>query len=180
MENRRHSGRREIMSGFLTDILALTCIAGSAATSGAVTLAFLDGQDPVQGNCAVGEFSVAPNVVVSGRAGAHAIVMSTPRVHVHASHDCGAVVSENVRIRMKGIQRDLEEARVRFEVARVGAEEARMQGEMMKMQAEEIRHVMEEARERALEARGNMDEVRLQEIQLLLEKVEKGSGGQLD
>ena len=76
------------MSGFGTDILALACIAGSAATSGAVTLAFLDGPDPVQGNCAVEEFTVAPNVVVSGRGSTRAIVLATPRVHVHASHDC--------------------------------------------------------------------------------------------
>jgi hypothetical protein len=168
------------MSGFGTDILALACIAGSAATSGAVTLALFDGHDPAQANCAVEGFALAPNVVVSGRSGARAIVMTTPRVHVHASHDCKAVVSENVRIRMEHMRHEMEEARVRIEVERVGAEEARVRGEILRLQADQARQLMEEARERAVEARGSMEEAHLQEIQLLLEKVEKGSGGQMD
>jgi len=168
------------MSGFGTDILALACIAGSAATSGALTLAFMDGHDPAEQNCAVEAFSVAPNVVVSGRAGARAVVLATPRVHVHASHDCRRVVSEKVRIRMEGMQREMEEARIRIEEARVGAEEARAKGEIMRLQADQVRHLLEEARERAIEAKGELEDARLQEIQFLLQKAEKGGGGQKD
>jgi len=168
------------MSGFGTDILALACIAGSAATSGALTLAFMDGPGSAQADCAVEAFSVAPNVVVSGRDGARAVVLATPRVHVHASHDCRRVVSERVRIRMEGMQREMEEARIRVEAARARAEQSRARAEIIRLQGDQVRHLLEEARERTMEAKGELEDARIQEIQFLLQKAEKGGGGQMD
>ena len=175
------------MSGFGTDIVALACIVGSAATSGAVTLAFLDGGENVKADCAVEAFTVSPNLIVSGRSGARTVVMRTPQLRLHSAHDCGVVVTEGVQIHMQDVRQEVERVRVRVEVARAEAEAAREGVEIFRVQADEARALIEEARAEMEETRGEMEEGRaedladhLRETELLLEVVKKVSGVQTD
>jgi hypothetical protein len=182
------------MSGFGTDIVALACILGSAATSGAVTRAFLDGNPPAQADCAVEAFTVSPNVVVSGGNGAHAIVMTTPRLHMQSVRDCRLSVGEEVRIDLEKARREMEKARVRIEVARAGAEEARESARRIRIQGSEARLLREEVSRQMEEARAQMEatlesanEARLEALakalkgtEIQVEVVKNGSGGQMD
>jgi hypothetical protein len=183
------------MSGFGTDIVALACILGSAATSGAVTMAFLDGNPPAQADCAVEAFTLSPNVVVSGRHGAHAIVMTTPRLHVQSARDCRLTVGEEVRIDLEKARREMERARVRIEVARAGAEEAREAARMIRIEGSEARLLREEVSRQMEEAQAQLEatlesanEARLEALakalkgtEIQVDVVKKGSsGGQMD
>jgi len=182
------------MSGFGTDIVALACILGSAATSGAVTLAFLDGDHPAPPNCAVEAFSVSPNVVVAEGSGAHAIVMATPRVHMRSAHDCRFAVGEEIRVDLENVRREMERARVRIDLARAGAEEARdaariirIRGGEARLLREEVSRQMEEAQaeieaalEKANEARMEALSEALGETEVRVEVVKRGSGGEMD
>jgi ATP-dependent protease ClpP protease subunit len=154
-----------IMSGFGTDMVALACILGGAATGGAMTMALQAGGEDVRMDCAVETMSVGSQIVVTGDHGARAIVKSTPQMELHQAHDCQLAVAGEVRIHMEEVRREMEEARGRVEVVRIH---------------------MDEARTLAEEARASVDEVRLQEFEILLEKVEKvekvekGRGGRMD
>ena len=88
-----------------------------------------------------------------------AIVLSTPHLEMHAAHDCQMVVAGEVKLHMEEVRREMEEARGRVEVVRIH---------------------MDEARALAEAARASVDQLRLEELQVILEKVEKGSGGQMD
>jgi ATP-dependent protease ClpP protease subunit len=147
-----------IMSGFGTDMVALACILGGAATGGAMTMALQAGGEDVRMDCAVEAMSVGSQIVVTGDHGARAIVMSTP-LEMHQARPCQMAVAGEVRIHMEEVRREMEEARGRVEVVRIH---------------------MDEARALAEEARASVDEVRLQEFEVLLEKVEKGRGGRMD
>jgi hypothetical protein len=183
------------MSGFGTDIVALACILGSAATSGAVTMAFLEGDPPAQADCAMEALSVSPNVVVSGGHGAHAIVMTTPRIHLQSARDCRLTVGEEVRIDLERARREMERARVRIEVARAGAEEAREAARMIRIQGSEARLLREEVSRQMKEAQALMEatlesanEARLEALAEALKGTEiqvdvvkkRSSGGQMD
>jgi len=182
------------MSGFGTDVVALACIVGSAATSGAATLAFMDRGQADPEPCTVEAFAMAPNVVVSEGRGGHAIVMTAPRVHVHSAHDCRAMVGEEVRLNLEVMRREMERARVRIEVARTEAESARETARVIRIQGreavllreealqqmEKAQAQMEEAMEQAGQARMEAVERALKEAQARMEAVKKGSGGQME
>ena len=78
------------MSGFGTDVVALTCILCGAAAGGAATLALMDVQDEVALRCTVATVEASPRVVVAvgGEEGA---IIVRPRVRIHTSHDCASV-----------------------------------------------------------------------------------------
>jgi hypothetical protein len=182
------------MSGFGTDIVALACILGSAATSGAVTMAFLDGHPPAHADCAVEAFSVSPNVVVSGGDGVHAIVMATPRVHMRSAHDCRFAVGEEIRVDLEKVRREMDRARIRVEVARAGAEEAREAARIVRIRGNEARLLREEVSKEMEEARAQMEaalesanEARLEALaealrgtEVRVDVVKKGSGGGME
>ena len=182
------------MSSFGTDIVALACIAGSAATSGAVTLAFLDGDHGADAPCAVEALAVTPRVVVSGNGGTETIVMATPNVRIQSSTKCGAWHPEHIHIRTKHMRREMEDARVHIEVARASAERARERAEVVRMRIREAREGESEAREGFERMRAEMEAARarieaaeleslaerLKEAQVRVEVVKKGSGGQMD
>jgi len=179
------------MSGFGTDIVALACIVGSAATSGAATLAFLDGDNSSPADCAVETMSVSPNLVVSGIGGHHAVVMATPRVRVESAGDCRQVIGERVRVDLERVRRDMDRARIQIEVARAQAEEARDAVRVIRIQGDEARVLREDAMERvkeaqvevqealekAQEARAEALERARQQLEAQLKEVKKGSGG---
>lgn len=182
------------MSGFGTDIVALACIVGSAATSGAATFAFLDRGDPVQADCAVEALSVNPNLVVSRIDGAHAIVITGPRMHGHTAHGCQAVVAKEVRVNLEMMRREMEHTRMQLEVVRGQAEEARAAAGMVRLRGREARLLREEALKQAQEAQLEMQEAlekakearmeglakALEGTEVRVEVVKKGSGGQMD
>ena len=182
------------MSSFGTDIVALACIVGGAATSGAVTLAFLDGNHEADAPCAVEAMAVAPRIVVSGSGGSETIVMATPNIRFHSSADCGAWHPEHIQIRTMHKRRDMADARVFIETARAGAERARERAEVVRMRIREAQEVSAEARENFERVRSEMEAARatieaaeleslaerLKEAQVRVEVVKKGSGGQMD
>jgi hypothetical protein len=182
------------MSGFGTDVVALACILGSAATSGAVTWACLDGDGPAKADCAIEAFSVSPNVVVSHGGRGHAIVMTTPRVHLAQAEDCRVRVGEEIRVDMENVRREMERARIRIEAARAGAEEARSAARIIRIQGDEARLLREEVSREMEEAQARMEAVleeanearmeavaeALKEAELRVRVIKKGSGGQMD
>lgn len=87
------------MTWFGTDIVALGCILGGAAVGGTVTAALLDGAEHSQGGCAVEAFAVSPNVSISHRGEARAIVVA-PNVRIHRVRDCVEDVEAAVEIHL--------------------------------------------------------------------------------
>ncbi len=196
------------MSGFGTDIVALACIVGSAATSGAATLALQNREGPASADCSVEALMVSPNVVVSRAHGSHAVVLSTPRIRVRGARDCRTVVGEEIRIDMERVRRDVERARVQVEAARVRAGEARVRAEEARVRAAEARErvrviriredgvraveenvqgqleaAQEEIRaalEQAEKARAEALARAQEQLEVRLKEVKKGSGGQMD
>ena len=75
------------MSWFGTDVVALSCILGSAAVGGAATLALMADADHQDHRCAVETVAVTPSVAVSHGSGVRAIVVK-PNVRVRSSSDC--------------------------------------------------------------------------------------------
>jgi molecular chaperone DnaK (HSP70) len=189
------------MSGFGTDIVALACIVGSAATSGAATLALQNREAPASADCSVEALMVSPNVVVSRAHGSHAVVLSTPRIRVRGARDCRTVVGEEIRIDMERVRRDVErakaqveEARVRAEGARVRAAEARERVRVIRIREDGAREAEENFRgqleaaqeeiqaalEQAQKARAEALDRAQEQLEIRLKEVKKGSGGQMD
>jgi hypothetical protein len=188
--------RKETMTGFGTDVVALACIVGSATASGVVTLAFMDGEGASQPPCPVEAFSVSPNVVLSHGGEAHAIVMTAPRLRIRSAgaQDCSVAVAKKVRVDMEVMRRQMEEARARMEEARLEAREVREAAREARIREREIRMSKEEALRRVEEARAEVEEalegareaqrealLRAQEEAVRrLEAVKKEKGGTLD
>ncbi|MFC1662167.1 hypothetical protein ACFL3S_12080 [Gemmatimonadota bacterium] len=189
--------RRTRVDGFGTDVIAVACILGGAATAGALTLAMAGGGHQEHSACAVGAMEVSPRVLVSSDTGAR-VVVSVPNIRVHTDHDCAVVVHEDVQLRMEEARREVERARerveearerverVRIRVRRQHMEEAAAQFEAQVLQLEPLHLAMEEVR-LALEAEVNPEvqihlEAKLQDLQEkiqkdLREKLEKSGGG---
>jgi hypothetical protein len=115
------------MSVLGTDLLAVACIVGGAAVSGATTMRLLDGHDAHARHACVGAMvRTSPRVVVSMDGGKGAVVVA-PRVRVHANHDCTAFVVESngdVQASMAEMRARMEEARARMAEAQVRVEKA--------------------------------------------------------
>jgi len=77
------------MSWLGTDIVALGCILGGAAVSGAATLAVMEGGGGSHVRCGVEAMTVSPRIAISHRGEARAIVV-TPDVRVRSVRDCGS------------------------------------------------------------------------------------------
>jgi hypothetical protein len=116
------------MSVLGTDLMAVACIVGGAAVSGATTMRLLDGHDThARVACVGATFHTSPRVVVSMDGGKGAVVVA-PRVRVHPNRDCMAFVVESrgdVQVNMAEMQARMEEARARMEEARARMEKAR-------------------------------------------------------
>jgi len=182
------------MSGFGTDIVALACIVGSAATSGAATLALQNRDAPASADCRVEALMVSPNVVVSGTHGSRAVVLSAPRIRVQGARDCRTVVGEEVRIDMERMRRDVERARAQVEEARARAEAARERVRVIRIREdggraaeENLRGQLEAAQEEIRAALKQAEKARAEalfraqeQLEVRLEEARKGSGGQMD
>jgi hypothetical protein len=156
--------RREIMRGFRTDIVALAGILGGAAVGVGVTGAFLKAQEPTQVGCAIEAHQVGHQIVVTRGEGARAIVMSAPNVRVHSLHDCGASVSGEVTVHIEEALHEVQEAQVRMRIQRLQMQEAA--GMMVRVRGVGA----------AVEDTG----AQLDEVRVILQEMEKGSGGQMD
>ena len=109
------------MSVLGTDLMAVACIVGGAAVSGATTMRLLDGHDThARVACVGATFHTSPRVVVSMDGGKGPVVV-VPQVRVHPNHDCMAFVVESpgdVQVNMAEMRARMEEARARMEEAR--------------------------------------------------------------
>jgi hypothetical protein len=187
-----------------TDVVAVACILGGAATSGAVTMALANGGHDHARPCIAETVAVAPQVVVSSNGEARAFVVA-PRVHQRAQTRCAKRVRENVRVRIERAHRAQERARERMERARREVERVRihvrpehleeaieletsihLEGELLRLESlelamEELEHVLESELEPAVEANVQAELVDLQEkiqeeVRKKLEKKAKGGG----
>ena len=154
------------MRVFGTDVVAVACILGGAAVGGVGTMALLSAQEHAQVEvgvvCAVEAVTAGPQIVVTRRGDANAVIMSTPHIRIHStSHrDCvGSEVSE-VTVHLEEALHEVEEARAQIIT---GVRRAEIQERMLKIQ----------------EAHAQEAEARLDQVMVILEKAEKGSGGQI-
>lgn len=145
------------MTGFGTDVLALSCILCGAATGGGLTLAFMDGHAGHPTGCAVESLSVVPGMVATISDHGHAVVLTRPHMAV-GSGDCQTVVRSVVEVDVDGIRRSVENVRVDVERAREQMEKARAQ--------------VEEARARLEEKSMEGEDAQVREIQTLLRGLE--------
>ncbi len=134
------------MSGFGTDVVALTCILCGAAAGGAATLALMDVQDEVGLRCAVATVEASPRVVVAvgGEEGA---IIVRPRVRIHTSHDCASVQIHEQLVISQAIELE-EQIHLSMEMVEEGMQ--RVQVHIEKMELEQL-EVMEREMERLQE-----------------------------
>lgn len=140
-----------------TDVMALACILGSAAVSGAATMAAFDGGDDSASVCVSGVSHGDAAVVMSLGEGAQTIVVR-PRVRIHAAQGCEPLVvdvGEATTIR-------LDEVRARVERARARSERARARAEEVRARAEEARARVDAGLDGELEARLQREMERLE------------------
>ena len=106
------------MTGLGTDLMAVACILGGAAVSGAATMAVVGGhRGHAEVSCVGTAVNEHPRVVVSMDGGRGTIVVA-PRVWVHPGRDCAAWsvhVDRNFRIKMDEMRARMEHARARME-----------------------------------------------------------------
>jgi hypothetical protein len=121
------------MAGLGTDLMAVACILGGAAVSGATTMGVVEGHRGQPDVACVGaSVNERPRVVVSLDGERRTIVVA-PRVWVHRGHDCAAwsgKAGRNFRIDMGEMRARMERAR-----ARVEREQARMRAEERRVDA---------------------------------------------
>jgi hypothetical protein len=142
------------MTGFGTDVLALSCILCGAATGGGLTVALLDGHAGHPTGCAVESVSVVPGMVATISDHGHAVVLARPHLAL-GSGDCQTVVRSVVKVDVDGIRRSVENVRVDVERAREQMEKTRAQ--------------VEEAQARLEEKRMKGEEAQAREVQILLQ-----------
>ena len=190
------------MSWLGTDVMAVACILGGAAASGAVTMALTHGGHDHAPPCVAEVSSVAPRVVVSTAGDTRTYVVA-PEVQWKAKSRCRRPARENVRVRIERAHRDQARARERMERARRQMERVRihvrpehlqeaidletsihLDGELLKLESlelamEELEHVLESELEPAVELKVQSELVDLQEkIQLeVRKKLEKKAQG---
>lgn len=192
------------MSWLGTDVVAVACILGGAATSGALTMALADGGHDHGPPCAAEAVAVAPRVVVSSNGDTRAYVVA-PEVQWQAKARCAKRVREDVRVRVERAHRGQERARERMQRARREMEQVRihvrpqqlqraieletsihLDGELLKLESlelamEELEQVLESELEPAVEANVQAELVDLQEkiqqeVRKKLEKKAQGGG----
>jgi len=123
------------MTGLGTDLMALACILGGAAVSGATTMAVVEGhRGHAEAACVGRAVNEHPRVVVSMDGGKGTIVVA-PRVWVHPGRDCAAWsihVNRHFRINMDEMRARMERerARMREDGSRVDAVPALDQGDL--------------------------------------------------
>jgi hypothetical protein len=154
------------MKGFGTDIVSLAAILGGAAVGGLATVALLSGAEPAQAACSVGALTAGPQIVVTRSEGSHAVVMASPRIRIHSLRDC---VTAEV---------DVQDVTVHLEEALHEAHEVRIHMAEQRIQMREAVGMMVRVRE----AEASLEDTgaHLDEVRVILEKMEKGSGGQMD
>ena len=156
------------MSGFGTDVVALTCILCGGAVGGAATFALMDVQDEMDVRCAVATVEASPRVVVAigGEEGA---IMVRPRVRVHSSHDCASVQIHEAVIQIReavGISEHIvvgEQIQLSMETMEEEMERVQIQLEQIELEKLEV---MESEIERELE----------REMERLQKRLEKSGG----
>jgi len=151
------------MSRFGTDFLAVACILGGGAVGGVMTMAFLGRGHDARADCAAGAMTLGSRIVVTSGVGSRAVVLSTPHLEMHSSHDCLAVMPGEMTFHIEEVRRAVEASRVDVDVARLQMQQA-----------------MEKMVQLRKATAGADHEARLEDLQLLIERMEKGSGGQLD
>lgn len=192
------------MSWLGTDVVAVACILGGAATSGVVTMALADGGHDHGHPCAAEALAMGHKVVVAtnGEPGTYVVA---PSVQWRAQTRCAKRVRENVRVRVERAHRHQERAHERMERARREMERVRihvrpqqlqraieletsihLEGELLKLESlelamEELEHVLESELEPAVEAKVQAELVDLQEriqeeVRKKLEKKAQGGG----
>jgi hypothetical protein len=153
------------MRKWRTDLTAVACILGGGVLGGAATVAFLAAQESAPSACTFETASTSPHIVVSRSAEGGTVVLSSPHVRVHSVEDCTARVRSDVTIHLEDLRSDMEAARVELK-------ELQMQD-----QVHQMRQMMMELR--AVEGEAAEAEARLNEVQVILEKVEGGRGGRI-
>jgi hypothetical protein len=152
------------MSGFGTDVVALTCILCGAGVGGAATFALMDVQDEMDVRCAVATVEESPRVVVA-IGGDEGAIMVRPRVRVHTSHDCASV-----RIHEAGVQ--IHE-QVLISQAIELEEQIQLSLEMVEGEMERVQVHIEEIQLEKLEA---LESALEHEMEQLEERLEKSGG----
>jgi hypothetical protein len=121
------------MTGLGTDLMAVACILGGAAVSGATTMAVVEGhRGHAEIACVGAAVNEHPRVVVALDGGKGTIVVA-PRVWVHPGHECAAwsmQAGRSFRINMDEMRGRMERARARME-----REQARMRAEQSRVDA---------------------------------------------
>jgi hypothetical protein len=87
------------MSWFGTDVVALGCILGSAAVSGAVTGALIHGEEQADMGCGIEAMAVSPGIAISHGGEARTIVF-TPNVRVQPHRGCVRHLERAVEINL--------------------------------------------------------------------------------
>jgi hypothetical protein len=162
------------MSALGADVMAVACIVGSAAVSGATTMALARGHHGADAVVACGAVApmAATTPLVLSLDGGKATVVMTPRVRIRTGHGCAAIGVDVGR----DVQMSIDEAMARSREARVRMEEARVR-------IEEAQRRMEEARVRGLttndEMRARIDkriQERMKRLDKELAKLDAGTG----
>jgi len=157
------------MSWFGTDIVALGCILGGAAVSGAATLAIMDGGGESYVRCGVEAMAVAPRIAISHGGEARAIVVR-PDVRVRSIRDCGSsgLVEIHVDRHMENLDAQLEHLDLQLEV----------QLEQMEHQLERMEHQFEFELAQEMDVRVQFEEAMSQfeaaKLKVLVERVQGG------
>ncbi len=154
------------MSGFGTDVVALTCILCGAAVGGIATFTLMDVQDEVDLRCAVATVEASPRVVVSLGDEKGAIIVR-PRVRVHTSHDCASVRIHEAEVLLHE----------RFEIEQVVISQAIELEEQihlsMEMVEEEVQRAQLQLEKLELGQLEGMEREIEREIELLQKRLEK-------
>jgi len=156
------------MSGLGTDMVAVACILGGAAASGAVTARALDGggeQLNIEPGCAVEALHVGPRMVVVTGGSERVVVAPSPDVRWRGEAvgggegACAVVVDPRVKIRvrqaderMQRAQEHMQLAQERMQRAQERIQRARERAEGA--QAEELDRVRAELEARLTELQG--------------------------
>ncbi len=156
------------MSGLGTDVVAVACILGGAAVSGAVTARARSGGD-VEGRlgsgCVVEALHVGPRMVVVSGGSEHVVVAAPDRARGDAEA-CAAVVDPRLRIRMElsnertqRVQERMQRAQERMQRAQERMERAQERIERARareggVQAVELDRVRSELEARLAELKG--------------------------
>jgi len=164
------------MSWFGTDVVALSCILGSAAVGGAATLALMADADHQDHRCAVETVAVTPSVAVSHGSGVRAIVVK-PNVRVRSSSDCARQARHVVTIH-RGHELGHLEANLEHMEANLEHVEQAIEIQMERLEAQ-IEAQVEASIEQEFEAQVQFEEAMkaLEEAKVKVVVAGSGTGG---